>query len=159
MFQDFYAEHAPHVYLLALRLTRDRVCAEEVTQDTFVRAWRGLARFRGESSERTWLHAIACRATQDFYRSKQARDRRFVADSEAALRSYTHAVTTTAPDTAIDLERALATLPDGARRPLLLHTIHGLAYHEIAQLLGVTIGTVKSQVHRARSLLLKELER
>ncbi len=154
-FARFYHEHAPRVYMLALRLCGDANDAAEVLSDTFVSAWRGLSRFRGESSTHTWLHTIAVRAWRNIQRRRQ-RGRPMVALDEAA---YGIAAQYDEPGHHMDLEQALAALPDGAREVLVLFAIEGYSHAEIASMLGISVGTAKSQVHRARKILLQRLER
>lgn len=159
---ELHRRFAGRIYLLALRLTGSPVDAEEVTQDTFVRAWRSLPGFRGASSLATWLHAIAVRAAVDHARRRTNRERHLTLEGdlpEAQWRRHEPASPTVHPETRLDLERALARLPDGARQALVLHAVEGRSYQEVAELLGVTVGTVKSQVHRARRLLLEMLDR
>ncbi len=154
-----YAQHASTIHLLALRLTGDRAAADEVVQDTFVRAWRSLDRFRGDSSHRTWLWAIACRVVHEARRTSLRLRRRVDRLEHRALVDYDRAVSDAAPGTRIDLERGIHALPAGARQVLLLHAVHGLGYQEIAMVLEISVGTVKSQIHRARHLLLIELDK
>ena len=159
---ELHRRFAGRIYLLALRLTGSPVDADEVTQDTFVRAWRSLPGFRGASSVATWLHAIAVRAAVDHARRRASRQRHLTLEAdlpEGQWQRHELSSPDVQQETNVDLERALAELPDGARRALVLHAVEGRSYQEVAELLGVTVGTVKSQVHRARRLLLEILER
>jgi RNA polymerase sigma-70 factor (ECF subfamily) len=155
-FEELYRQHHRRVYALALRLTRDRGRAEELTQDAFVRAWEALAGFRGDSSFATWLHGLAVRVFLEQSRAA----RRWAARIEAAddLERYLVEVRRALPETSLALEEAIAGLPDGARVPLVLYAVEGYRYEEIARLLGVALGTVKAQIHRARRLLMEVLE-
>jgi RNA polymerase sigma-70 factor, ECF subfamily len=160
-FTRFYHEHAPRVYMLALRLCGDTNDAGEVLAETFVSAWRGLPRFRGESSAHTWLHTIAVRTWRGVLRRRN-RGRPMVAldDEDADADSpYGIAAQYDDPGHRIDIEKAVATLPEGAREILILFAIEGYSHAEIADMLGIKVGTVKAQVHRARKLLLERLDR
>ena len=170
-FERIYRRHAARVYGLSLRLTRDEGEAERLTQDTFVKAWFALAGFRGQGSLGAWLARVATNLWRDRYRSRQRREQ-LVSDA-AVLRGDREGQEPTAglsghvrsrPDgvvpllTAMDLERCVARLPAGARQVYVLHDIEELKHREIADLLGVAVGTVKAQLHRARRLLRVMLE-
>jgi RNA polymerase sigma-70 factor, ECF subfamily len=150
-FEELYRLHHRRVYALALRMTREPGRAEELTQDAFVEAWRALPSFRGESAFSTWLHGVAARVVLRQMRA----DRRWEEHNESV---YLAEAQRAMPDTAIALERAIASLPDGARAVLVLHDVEGYKYEEIARLLGVALGTVKAQLHRARRLVMEALE-
>jgi len=156
-FEELYRQHHRRVYALALRLTRDRGRAEELTQDAFVRAWEALAGFRGDSSFATWLHGLTVRVFLSQARAEKRWAERFEASDDRE--GYLVEVRRALPETSLALERALAGLPEGARVPLLLYAVEGYRYHEIAGLLGVALGTIKAQIHRARRLLMEVLER
>jgi RNA polymerase sigma-70 factor (ECF subfamily) len=150
-FEELYRLHHRRVYALALRMTREPGRAEELTQDAFVEAWRALPSFRGESAFSTWLHGVAARVVLRQMRT----DRRWEERNESV---YLAEARRAMPDTTIALERAIASLPDGARAVLVLHDVEGYKYEEIARLLGVALGTVKAQLHRARRLVMEALE-
>lgn len=143
-FRALYRAHTPALYALALRLTgSDQSEAEDLVQETWVRATRRMSAFRGESALRTWLCGVLVNVRRERVRSAW----RMVGplDVEPA--------TPARDDTAFDLERAIAALPDGARDIFVLHNVYGYAHREIAELLGVVEGTSKSQLARARMLL------
>lgn len=155
-FERIYRDHASRVFMLALRLTGDPVDAADVSADAFARAWGALPRFRGDSGPFTWLHSLTVRAWRDWQRARYRHDRIVLETASAAEASpYSLAAQYDGRDDLIDLERAIATLPDGAREVLILRTFTGHSHQEIAALLGVSVGTVKSQLHRARQLLLR----
>lgn len=155
-FEELYRLHHRRIYALALRMTRDPGRAEEMTQEAFVTAWGSLPSFRGESSFGTWLHGLAARVILRQMRS----DRRWEERNEAAadLAGYLSEARRAMPETNLALERAIASLPGGARTVLVLHDVEGYKYEEIARLLGVALGTVKAQLHRARRLAMEALE-
>jgi RNA polymerase sigma-70 factor (ECF subfamily) len=154
-FESIYREHHRRVYAIALRFARDPDAAEEIVQDAFVRVWRSLPSFNGNSRLSTWLHSVAVNAALDCVRARSRSEARF--DRDVDLDRYALEVGRAMPTADIDLERAVATLPDGAREVVLLHYFEGLPCGEIAERLGVVEGTVKSQLHRARQLLKEAL--
>ena len=150
-FEELYRRFHSRIYALALRMTRDFGEAEESVQEVFLAAWRSLDAFRGESAFGTWLHAIAIR-------SLVSRHRRTVRRAEETIEGDVARLRVVLPETSIDLERAIGRLPDGARAVLLLHDVHGHKCREIAEMLGIAVGTVKSQLHRARRLVEEALQ-
>ena len=158
-FELLYREHAGRVYALCLRLTADPVEGRELTQDTFVRAWEALPRFRADASFTTWLHRIAVNALLERRRGDRRRAARVsLAEDEDDAESVIAGVVL-APDvaTAIDLERAVAALPPGVRRAFVLHAVEGYTHEEIATMTGLAAGTLRAQLHRARQLLIRAL--
>ncbi|HVH66773.1 MAG TPA: RNA polymerase sigma factor [Gemmatimonadales bacterium] len=163
-FEALYREHVGRVYALCLRLTADARRAEELTQDAFVRAWERLASFRGESAFGTWLYRLTVNVVFLSRRAERRRLRRvFTSDDPAALeqRGNTGAAPHPGfePGLALDLERAIATLPAGAREVFVLHDVEGYRHAEIAELTGIAVGTSKAQLFRARRLLREALNR
>ena len=157
-FEQLYRLHAGRVYALCLRLAADPVVARELTQDTFVKAWEALPRFRADASLTTWLHRIAVNALLERRRGEKRRSARVsLADDEDAAEMIVGVVA--APDvaTAIDLERAVGALPPGVRRAFVLHDVEGYTHEEIATMTGLAAGTLRAQLHRARQLLMRAL--
>jgi len=154
-FERLYEEHLGRTYALALRMLTDTRRAEEVTQDVFVRAWEKLGSFEFRSSFGTWLHRLAVNLILGELRSTRRREDRVtpVEDLELFEREIREAM----PDTKLDLERAIAALPDGAKEILILHDIEGYRYREIAEMAEIAEGTVKSQLNRARRLVREAL--
>lgn len=155
-FEALYRRSVGRVYALCLRMVRDAQSAEELTQDVFVRAWQRLESFRGESQFTTWLHRLAVNVVLQERRSKGRRESReeLMADPEV----FGGRAREETPGTRVDLERAIAGLPDGARRVVVLRDVYGYKYDEIATMQGVALGTVKAQIHRARRLIRERLE-
>jgi RNA polymerase sigma-70 factor (ECF subfamily) len=148
-FERLYRRHVPRMHSLVRRmLSSDQ--ADEIAQDIFVRAWQKLSLFRGEAAFGTWLHRLAINVILA-KRADLAKQRGRFSDDELALE---HApARTIMHETRMDFETALETLPRGAREVFVLHDIEGYKHEEIAELLGVTSGTSKSQLHRARMAL------
>jgi len=127
--------------------------ADELTQDVFVRAWQKLGTFRGESSFGTWLHRLAVNVIVERFRTLGTARDRFLADGEAVLERLPGPAGGTKHDVKMDLEAAMKRLPPGARTVFVLHDVEGYRHEEIGQMLGVSVGTSKSQLHRARMTL------
>ena len=159
-FRDLYRQHSARVYALCLRLTGDARDAEERTQDVFVRLWDKLRSFRGESAFSSWLHRLAVNVVLNERRTTGRRERRVMpAEDPGNVVGAQHAATVhDRPALRIDLERAIAELPDGAREVFVLYDIEGYAHGEIAQMAGIAEGTSKAQLFRARRLLREMLE-
>jgi RNA polymerase sigma-70 factor (ECF subfamily) len=149
--------HAAQVLAVCLRLAGDRREAEELAQDAWVRAWERLGSFRGDATFGTWMHRLTVNLLLDRRRSDARWKKRLVSIDDEG-REEPAAVTAPA-GARLDLERAVRTLPDGARVVFLLHEVDGYKHREIADRLGVAVGTVKAQLHRARKLLRAALER
>jgi RNA polymerase sigma-70 factor (ECF subfamily) len=153
-FGRIYREHVARVYALCVRLSADRVFAEQLTQDTFVRAWERIATYRGESTFSAWLRRLAINVVMTERRTAARRSRRVVTADDETLAA---APIERSDDTDIDLERAVARLPEGARTVFVLHAIEGYRHDEIAELIGIAEGTSRAQLHHARETLKKEL--
>jgi len=150
-FETLYRNHVGKVYGLCLRMTANRATAEDCTQEAFIQAWRSLPRFEGRSAFGTWLHRIAVNAALAHGRRRSEPTGRNVPVEEMAD-ALPDPVTGEAGGT-LDLERAIARLPAGARQVLVLVGLYGYSHEEAATMLGIAVGTCKSQLHRARQLL------
>lgn len=154
-FERLYSAHVARIHSLARRMV-DAEHADELTQDVFVRAWEKLGTFRGESAFGTWLHRLAINVLLG-KRATLGRERmRMLGDGEVLDRMQTRPPT---PELTVDFEMAISRLPEGARKVFVLHDVEGFKHHEIAGMLGVTTGTSKAQLHRARMALRKYLDR
>jgi RNA polymerase sigma-70 factor (ECF subfamily) len=154
-FEALYRRHVRRVYALCLRLSGNVALAEELTQEAFVRAWRKLDQFRGESAFSTWLHPLAVNVALAERRSRRSREAgEFLTDDAAA---HAQPASAADPGERLDIERAVASLPAGARAVFVLHDVEGYRHEEIAGMTGVTVGTSKAQLHRARQLLKERL--
>jgi RNA polymerase sigma-70 factor (ECF subfamily) len=156
-FEQLYREHVDRVHALCLRLSGDAGRAEELTQDVFVRAWQKLGQFEGKSAFSTWLHRLAVNVVLGERRSEKVRVSRVFAAEDPGV--FETAGRLPEPGTAIDLERAIAALPPGARAAFVLHDVEGYKHEEIAAMRGGAVGTWKAQLHRARRLLREMLSR
>jgi RNA polymerase sigma-70 factor (ECF subfamily) len=146
-FESLYRQFSPRVYGLCLRLTGQREAAEDCTQEAFVAAWRALAGFERRSRFSSWLHRIAVNTV--LARRRGLRMEYEVAEPASGLPE----IADPGGGPPLDLERAIAALPMGARHVLVLVGIYGFSHEETAGMLGIAAGTSKAQLHRARSLL------
>jgi RNA polymerase sigma-70 factor (ECF subfamily) len=155
-FERLYRDNERRVFALCLRLSSNPELAEELTQEVFIRAWKKLGSFRGQSAFSSWLYPLTVNVARSERRSRMRRLARvFATDDVAILEPPPQSPT---PETGFDLEKAMATLPPGARTVFVLHDVEGRTHEEIASLLGLATGTSKAQLHRARRLLREALE-
>ena len=152
-FERLYRGHAARIHGLVRRMLGAEEAAE-VTQDVFVRAWEKIGTFRGEAAFGTWLHRLAVNVVLSRRAALGTRRSRFLAD-DAVLESQP--ARPAAADWGLDFEAAIAGLPPGARHIFVLHDVEGYRHEEIAGLLGISTGTTKAQLHRARLLLRRHL--
>jgi RNA polymerase sigma-70 factor (ECF subfamily) len=160
-FEALVSTYQHRVFGVALRMLGSRVEAEDVAQETFLRAHRALGAFRGDARLGTWLYAIVSRLCLNHLASAPRRHER--SDDAALLRLAAPAADAAAALERSELEAALqqaiAELPHERRIVVVLRDLEGLAYEEIAETLGLELGTVRSRLHRARLDLKAKLER
>jgi RNA polymerase sigma-70 factor (ECF subfamily) len=155
-FEALYHNHVGKVYGLCLRMTAHPATAEDCTQEAFIQAWRSLPSFESRSAFGTWLHRIAVNAV--LAHGRRTRER-LGSEGSAEDEAVALADPTVADDgTIVDLEAGIRRLPAGARQALVLVGLYGYSHEEAAGLLGIAVGTCKSQVHRARQLLGERLD-
>ena len=170
-FHTLIDRHAGMLFRMAQSLTRNRADAEDLLQETFVGAYRGLKSFAGRSSVKTWLVQILTRqAAKAWHRSRHSRNTRSI-DSPSGVstggdanggyheRSLTSPSQTSAVDRRLDVMTVLQTISPAHREILVLREIRGLSYEEIAQVLEVPRGTVESRLSRARAEFREKLTR
>jgi len=146
-----YDTHVDRIYRLTYRLTGREHLARELTQDTFVRAFGHIERFRGDSAFGTWLHTIAVSITLNELR-RLKRERVREAPYEEAL-TVRDSVPYSDPLLREKLMAAVNELPEGCRAVFIMHDSEGFTHEEIAAVLEVTVGTSKAQLSRARGKL------
>jgi RNA polymerase sigma-70 factor (ECF subfamily) len=146
-FRALYRRHNPTVYRFVMRLVGGDVAeAEDVVQETWLRAARALDRFRWESALGSWLSGIALNRVRELARKRKRSLVEVEGEWEMPVPPQDDAVR-------IDLERALELLPQGFRTVLVLHDVEGFTHQEIGERLGITDGTSKSQLHGARKAM------
>ena len=150
-FEELYRQHATRLYNLAYRMAGSPVDAEDLLQDIFLLAYRKLGSFRGESSLGTWLYRLAHeplpgRAAEAARRAWVSRPTRWT----KRMRCRWPRPPALGAVSRIDLERAIETLPPACRAAFLLHDVEGFGHEEVGTILGISEGTSKSQVHKAR---------
>jgi RNA polymerase sigma-70 factor, ECF subfamily len=164
-FERLYRAHCSRVFGLCLRMTRRRDVAEDCVQQTFIRAWRSLGAFQGRSAFGTWLHRIAVNEVLMHQRNRATRAELDVRSERAAASedyeyeelAQPHGSNERDAGEVMDVERALATLPEGSRHVVILQAVYGYSHEEVADMLGVAVGTCKAQLHRGRKLLRERL--
>jgi RNA polymerase sigma-70 factor (ECF subfamily) len=154
-FERLYRQHVARIHSLARRMLGAEGDPDELTQDVFVRAWERLKTYRGDAAFGTWLHRLAVNVILNWRRSEAGTRRWIEQGTEPDLLEGPRRMGAEA----LDLESAIARLPPGARQVFVLHDVEGFKHEEIATMIGVTSGTSKAQLHRARMLLRAYLER
>ncbi len=152
-FERLYRLHSSRIMGICLRMCRRRDVAEDCVQLTFVRAWRNLGAFEGRSAFSTWLHRIAVNEVLTYARNHGTRTETSDEDVEEAAESGLGGGGEFDAGEVVDVERAIAGLPEGARHVLVLQAVYGYSHEEVADMLGIAIGTCKAQLHRGRKLL------
>ena len=158
-FDALYRAHADRVYGICLRMSGNAQEAERLAQDAFVRLWKRIGSFRGESEFSSWLYRLTVNVVLEDSRSTRRRHARVEHVDDPAALDRGHAAEAEHTESRIVLEAAIARLPEGARQALVLHDIEGYKHEEIARMTGAAVGTIKAQLHRARKLLRQVLER
>ncbi|HEV7838540.1 MAG TPA: sigma-70 family RNA polymerase sigma factor [Gemmatimonadaceae bacterium] len=151
-FEILYRQHSGRIFALCLRLSGgDATEATELMQDVFIKAWRRLTSFRGDSAFYSWLHRLAVNTMLENARGDRRRIARVLPmDDTSGLPGAARA---SGVDVRMEMEEAIASLPKGARLAFVLHDVEGYQHQEIAEQLKISVGTVKAQLHRARRLL------
>jgi RNA polymerase sigma-70 factor (ECF subfamily) len=160
-FEELYRQHARRLFGLVTRMLGSADEAEDLLQEVFLQAYRKLSGFRGDSALGTWLYRLTMNHCLDHLRGRQAKMSRATESLDDGSGDEPAAASPLVPAaiTRVDLERAIERLPDGARAAFLLHDVEGFEHREIAQILGISEGTSKSQVHKARMKLRAILSR
>ena len=167
-FADEAMQYAPQLYSAALRMTRNASDAEDLVQETFLKAYRSFAGFQEGTNLRAWLFRILTNTYINVYRAKQRRPIETDLDDVEDLYMYRRigalqSSARSAEDQMFDLftddevKQSLEELPENFRLPVLLADVEGFAYKEIAEMLDIPIGTVMSRLHRGRRAMQKRL--
>jgi RNA polymerase sigma-70 factor, ECF subfamily len=146
-YRRLYEMHVAMVYGLACRLVRDRAAAEDVTQEVFIKVWKDIRNFRGDSKFATWLHRVCSLTAITYLRRQRGWLKRVVLGDEAMPEIADPSLSEA------DLETCIKRLPERARVVFVLHAIEGYRHEDIAALCGIAVGSSKAHLHRARQLL------
>jgi RNA polymerase sigma-70 factor (ECF subfamily) len=160
-FEQLYERHQRRVYSLCLRMTGNVAEAEDLAQEAFIQLYRKIGSFRGESAFTTWLHRLTVNQVLMHFRKKGVRLEQTTDDGDVPVQVVkgTENPNQMPVIDRIALERAIAKLPPGYRAVFVLHDVEGHEHEEIAKLLGCSVGTSKSQLHKARMKLRSLLKR
>jgi len=154
-FEALYRLHVDKVYGLCLRMTGNASEAEDCVQEAFIQAWTKLDKFRGDSAFGTWLHRVAVNTVLGRMRKAKRENDRIQAVSDVAPAP----VSIGDSGDIEDLEQAMNQLPRGARHVFVLHAVYGYSHDETGDMLGIAAGTSKAQLHRAKRLLVQQLNK
>ena len=154
-FEQLYQRHHRRVYSLCLRMTANAAEAEDLSQEVFIQLHRKVGSFRGESQFTTWLHRLTVNQVLMHFRKRGVRLEQTTDDGEAPAQIVvgTEDASRMPVVDRIALERAVAELPPGYRSVFVLHDVEGREHEEVARMLGCSVGTSKSQLHKARMKL------
>ena len=153
-FERIYRDHVGRVFSICARMV-DEQSAEDLTQEVFIRVWRKLDSFKGQAQFGTWLHRLAVNHVLSRRATQRKREARHTGDT---LLSRVMAPSRRSSGHALDLDDAMKRLPGRAKEVFVLYDVEGYSHDEIAEQLGISSGTSKSQLHRARMLLRKHLD-
>src|SRR5262247_1366502 len=159
-FEQLYERHNRRVYSLCLRMTQNEAEAEDLAQEAFIQLFRKIGSFRGDSAFTTWLHRLTVNQVLMHFRKRSVKLERTTEEGETPVQVVRG---TENPNSMpildrIALDNALTQLPPGYRTVFVLHDVEGHEHEEIAKMLGVAVGTSKSQLHKARMKLRKILK-
>ena len=154
-FELLYERHSRRVYSLCLRMTQNPAEAEDLSQEVFIQLFRKIGSFRGESAFTTWLHRLTVNQVLMHFRRKGVRLEQTTDDGESPVQvvAGTEDPSRMPVVDRIALDKAIAQLPPGYRSVFVLHDVEGHEHEEIARMLGCSVGTSKSQLHKARMKL------
>jgi RNA polymerase sigma-70 factor (ECF subfamily) len=154
-FEMLYERHHRRVYSLCLRMVANATEAEDLAQEVFIQLFRKAGSFRGESAFTTWLHRLTVNHVLMHFRKKGVKYEKTTEEGEIGdLQDIIQSVSERPRFVdRIALDKAIAELPPGYRSVFVLHDVEGFEHEEVADLLGVSVGTSKSQLHKARMKL------
>jgi RNA polymerase sigma-70 factor (ECF subfamily) len=154
-FEELYQRHNRRVYSLCLRMTQNVSEAEDLAQEVFIQLFRKIGSFRGESAFTTWLHRLTVNQVLMHFRKRSVKLEQTTEEGETPVQVV---VGTANPNQMpvvdrIALDKAISQLPPGYKTVFLLHDVEGHEHEEVARMLGCSVGTSKSQLHKARMKL------
>lgn len=160
-FEELYKRHHRRVYSICLRMLQNSSEAEDLTQDVFIQLYRKIGSFRGDSAFTTWLHRMTVNQVLMHFRKRNVKFEKTTEEGETPDQIVSG---TANPEKMrivdkIALDNAIAQLPAGYKNVFLLHDVEGFEHEEVARILGCSVGTSKSQLHKARLKLQKLLKK
>jgi len=160
-FEELYQRHHRRVYSICLRMLQSPSEAEDLTQDVFIQLYRKIGSFRGDSAFTTWLHRMTVNQVLMHFRKRTVKFEKTTDEGETPVQivngTENHRKMPIVDK--IALEHAIAQLPDGYKSVFVLHDVEGYEHEEVARILGCSVGTSKSQLHKARLKLRKLLQK
>lgn len=160
-FEEIYNRHHRRVYSICLRMLKNTTEAEDLTQDVFIQLHRKIGSFRGDSAFTTWLHRLTVNQVLMHFRKRNVKFEKTTEEGETPVQvvSGTQNPRKMPVVDKIAIENAIEKLPDGYRNVFVLHDVEGYEHEEVARILGCSVGTSKSQLHKARLKLRKLLQK
>jgi RNA polymerase sigma-70 factor, ECF subfamily len=160
-FEEIYRRHHRRVYSICLRMLQNPPEAEDLTQDVFIQLYRKIGSFRGDSAFTTWLHRMTVNQVLMHFRKRNVKFEKTTDEGETPEQIVSG---TANPDRMrivdrIALDNAIAQLPEGYKNVFVLHDVEGFEHEEVARILGCSVGTSKSQLHKARLKLQRLLRK
>ncbi len=163
-FELIYQRYHRRTYSLTLRMTSSQTEAEDLTQEVFIQLFRKVGSFRGDSAFSTWLHRLTVNQVLMHFRRRSVKNEKTSEDGEMPEQTVNGTANPRKMQVVdrIALKNAIAELPNGYRNVFVLHDVEGYEHEEVARLLKISVGTSKSQLHKARlklrGLLIKQKE-
>jgi RNA polymerase sigma-70 factor, ECF subfamily len=151
-FEIIYERYHRRTYSLCLRMTSSQTEAEDLTQEVFIQLFRKVGSFRGDSAFSTWLHRLTVNQVLMHFRRRSVKNEKTSEDGEMPEQTVTGSANPNRMQVVdrIALKNAIAQLPNGYRNVFVLHDIQGFEHEEVARIMGISVGTSKSQLHKAR---------
>ncbi|MGI8555356.1 MAG: RNA polymerase sigma factor [Pyrinomonadaceae bacterium] len=158
-FEELYNRHHRRVYSLCLRMLQNTAEAEDLTQEVFIQLFRKIGSFRGDSAFTTWLHRMTVNQVLMHFRKRTVKFEKTTEEGETPVQivAGTENQAKMPIVDRIAIDKAIAQLPNGYRNVFVLHDIEGYEHEEVARILGCSVGTSKSQLHKARLKMRKLL--
>ena len=151
-FEMLYTKYHRRAYSLCLRMTNNVTEAEDLTQEAFIQLFRKVGSFRGDSAFTTWFHRLTVNQVLMHFRKRSYKNEKTTEDGELPeiVKRDNKSTSQTPILNRMDIKKAVAQLPPGYRSVFVLHDVEGYEHSEVARMLGISIGTSKSQLHKAR---------
>ncbi len=160
-FEELYSRHHRRVYSICLRMLQNSAEAEDLTQDVFIQLYRKIGSFRGDSAFTTWLHRMTVNQVLMHFRKRTVKFEKTTDEGETPIQIVAGTENSARMPIVdkIAIEKAIESLPNGYRKVFLLHDVQGYEHEEVARILGCSVGTSKSQLHKARLKMRKLLRK